>query len=164
MPGEGLVPRFAPPKPRPADVPTEHLQLVAKGPRFPGPWRACRSPHCVKVMDLEVNEFLRRFLLHGVPDGFVRNRYFGLLANRRRGWRSRTVEPCWRSQCRPSGRPSRRGRSGRDSPGSTSSAARSVSSASYARSRSCGPLRSSGTPRDVDRHLKVRNSRPAGRE
>ncbi|MGH7310483.1 MAG: IS91 family transposase, partial [Candidatus Rokuibacteriota bacterium] len=33
---------------------------------------------------LAVDEFLRRFLLHVVPDGFVRIRYFGLLANRRR--------------------------------------------------------------------------------
>ena len=37
-----------------------------------------------KVMDLEASEFLRRFLLHVVPDGFVRIRHFGLLANRRR--------------------------------------------------------------------------------
>ena len=35
-------------------------------------------------MELEVDEFLRRFLLHVVPDGFVRIRHFGLLANRRR--------------------------------------------------------------------------------
>jgi hypothetical protein len=38
----------------------------------------------VKIMDLEVDEFLRRFLLHVVPAGFVRIRHFGLLANRRR--------------------------------------------------------------------------------
>jgi hypothetical protein len=35
-------------------------------------------------MELDVDEFLRRFLLHVVPDGFVRIRHFGLLANRRR--------------------------------------------------------------------------------
>jgi hypothetical protein len=35
-------------------------------------------------MALDVDEFLRRFLLHVVPDGFVRIRHFGLLANRRR--------------------------------------------------------------------------------
>jgi hypothetical protein len=38
----------------------------------------------VKVLDLAADEFLRRFLLHVVPDGFVRIRHFGLLANRRR--------------------------------------------------------------------------------
>jgi hypothetical protein len=37
-----------------------------------------------KVMALSADEFLRRFLLHVVPRGFVRIRYFGLLANRRR--------------------------------------------------------------------------------
>ncbi len=37
-----------------------------------------------KVMALSAEEFLRRFLLHVVPPGFVRIRYFGLLANRRR--------------------------------------------------------------------------------
>ena len=31
-----------------------------------------------------VNEFLRRFLLHVLPRGFVRIRYFGFLAHRRR--------------------------------------------------------------------------------
>jgi Putative transposase len=38
----------------------------------------------VKVMTLEVDEFLRRFLLHVVPRGFMRIRHFGLLANRAR--------------------------------------------------------------------------------
>ena len=38
----------------------------------------------VKVMALEAKEFLRRFLLHVVPDGFVRIRHFGVLANRTR--------------------------------------------------------------------------------
>ena len=35
-------------------------------------------------MTLSVEEFLRRFLLHLLPRGFVRIRNFGLLANRRR--------------------------------------------------------------------------------
>jgi len=35
-------------------------------------------------MDLEVDAFLHRFLLHIVPGGFVRIRHIGLLANRRR--------------------------------------------------------------------------------
>ncbi|MCI0656384.1 MAG: transposase, partial [Acidobacteria bacterium] len=37
-----------------------------------------------KVMTLEATEFLRRFLLHILPEGFVRIRHFGLLANRHR--------------------------------------------------------------------------------
>jgi Putative transposase/Transposase zinc-binding domain len=38
----------------------------------------------VKVMALPAEEFLRRFLLHVVPSGFMRIRHFGLLANRHR--------------------------------------------------------------------------------
>ena len=37
-----------------------------------------------KVMALAVDEFLRRFLLHVLPRGFMRIRHFGLLANRQR--------------------------------------------------------------------------------
>jgi Putative transposase/Transposase zinc-binding domain len=47
-------------------------------------WRDYADGDRVKVMDLEVDEFLRRFLLHIVPDHFVRIRHFGRLANRRR--------------------------------------------------------------------------------
>ena|SRR2546430_2200198 len=36
-------------------------------------------------MTLAVDEFLRRFLLHVLPPGFVRIRHFGLMAHRRRG-------------------------------------------------------------------------------
>ena len=35
-------------------------------------------------MPLSLDEFLRRFLLHVLPKGFVRIRHFGFLANRRR--------------------------------------------------------------------------------
>ena len=37
-----------------------------------------------KIMELQAPEFLRRFLLHVVPSGFVRIRHYGLLANRTR--------------------------------------------------------------------------------
>jgi hypothetical protein len=37
-----------------------------------------------RLMTLSVEEFLRRFLLHVLPRGFVRIRFSGLLANRRR--------------------------------------------------------------------------------
>jgi hypothetical protein len=33
-------------------------------------------------MTLKAQEFIRRFLLHVLPDGFVRIRHFGFLANR----------------------------------------------------------------------------------
>jgi hypothetical protein len=35
-------------------------------------------------MTLEAVEFIRRFLLHVLPSGFVRIRHFGFLANRKR--------------------------------------------------------------------------------
>jgi hypothetical protein len=47
-------------------------------------WRDYADGDRVKLMELDLDEFLRRFLLHVVPDGFVRIRHFGLLANRRR--------------------------------------------------------------------------------
>ncbi len=37
-----------------------------------------------RTMALEPTEFLRRFLQHVLPRGFVRIRYYGLLANRTR--------------------------------------------------------------------------------
>jgi hypothetical protein len=42
-----------------------------------------------KVMRLDVDEFIRRFLLHVLPKGFVRIRHYGLLANRSRKQRIR---------------------------------------------------------------------------
>ncbi|MGH7164194.1 MAG: IS91 family transposase [Nitrospiraceae bacterium] len=47
-------------------------------------WRDRAHGDVLKVMELEAEEFIRRFLLHVVPDGFVRIRHFGLLANRTR--------------------------------------------------------------------------------
>jgi hypothetical protein len=47
-------------------------------------WKDYADGDRVKVMELDAQEFLRRFLLHVVPDGFVRIRHFGLLANRTR--------------------------------------------------------------------------------
>jgi len=38
-----------------------------------------------RKMTLSANEFLRRFLLHVLPKGFIRIRSFGFLAPRRRG-------------------------------------------------------------------------------
>lgn len=64
-------------------ISNQRLVAVADGHvRFR--WRDYADGDRAKVMDLEVDEFLRRFLLHIVPDGFVRIRHFGLLANRRR--------------------------------------------------------------------------------
>jgi hypothetical protein len=47
-------------------------------------WRDYRDGDRCKVMVLPGQEFLRRFLLHVLPSGFMRIRHFGLLANRHR--------------------------------------------------------------------------------
>ena len=47
-------------------------------------WRDSAHGNRKKSMTLSVDEFLRRFLLHVLPRGFVRIRNFGFLANRRR--------------------------------------------------------------------------------
>jgi hypothetical protein len=48
-------------------------------------WRDSKHKNKKRRMSLPVEEFLRRFLLHVLPPGFVRIRHFGLLAHRRRG-------------------------------------------------------------------------------
>src|ERR1700674_5890075 len=47
-------------------------------------WRDSAHNNEQKLMTLSFDEFLRRFLLHVLPKGFVRIRNFGFLANRRR--------------------------------------------------------------------------------
>ena len=47
-------------------------------------WKDYADGGRTKVMALDVDEFLRRFLLHVLPRGFVRIRHFGLLANAQR--------------------------------------------------------------------------------
>jgi hypothetical protein len=47
-------------------------------------WKDYADRGRTKLMALGVDEFLRRFLLHVLPRGFVRIRHFGLLANRQR--------------------------------------------------------------------------------
>jgi hypothetical protein len=59
-----------------------------------------------RTMTLDGNEFLRRFLLHAVPSGFMRIRHFGLLANRMRAdhlaaCRTLLADPAPRAMSRP---------------------------------------------------------------
>jgi hypothetical protein len=55
-------------------------------------WRDSADHNQQKLMTLSLDEFLRRFLLHLLPKGFVRVRHFGFLANRRR---SRLLPLCF---------------------------------------------------------------------
>jgi hypothetical protein len=47
-------------------------------------WRDSAHHNEQKLLTLSLDEFLRRFLLHLLPKGFVRIRNFGFLANRKR--------------------------------------------------------------------------------
>jgi Putative transposase/Transposase zinc-binding domain len=54
-------------------------------------WKDYRHGSQVRTLTLDVDEFLRRFLLHVLPKGFVRIRYFGFLASR---CRTRELAQC----------------------------------------------------------------------
>ena len=45
-------------------------------------WRDYAHGNKMKIMTLSTEEFLRRFLLHTLPSGFVKIRHYGLLGNR----------------------------------------------------------------------------------
>ena len=47
-------------------------------------WKDYRDPDRQKTMTLSAEEFIRRFLIHVLPDGFQRIRYYGFLSNRHR--------------------------------------------------------------------------------
>ena len=48
-------------------------------------WRDSAHGNQQRLMTLELDEFLRRFLLHVLPSGFHRIRYYGFLTNSKRG-------------------------------------------------------------------------------
>jgi hypothetical protein len=48
-------------------------------------WKDYAHKNKQRLMTVTAHEFLRRFLLHTLPHGFVRIRFCGFLANRRRG-------------------------------------------------------------------------------
>jgi hypothetical protein len=54
-------------------------------------WKDYRQDGKAKVMRLAAGEFMRRFLLHVLPDGFHRIRHYGLFAN---GHRAERVKLC----------------------------------------------------------------------
>ena len=54
-------------------------------------WKDYRQPEKSKLMTLDADEFIRRFLLHVLPSGFRRIRHFGFLANVHRSTRLATI-------------------------------------------------------------------------
>ena len=61
-------------------------------------WKDYRDLNRQKVMTLEADEFIRRFLLHVLPQRFQRIRYYGFLANRQR---QQKLEQCRRCLAMP---------------------------------------------------------------
>lgn len=47
-------------------------------------WKDYRNENQQKVMTLDAGEFIRRFLVHVLPEGFQRIRYYGFMGNRYR--------------------------------------------------------------------------------
>jgi len=47
-------------------------------------WKDYRDDSRIKTMSLSADEFIRRFLMHVLPEGFQRIRYYGFLGNRYR--------------------------------------------------------------------------------
>lgn len=54
-------------------------------------WRDYRHGNAPRLMTLGAHEFIRRFLLHSLPDGFHRIRHYGFLANGCRRARLATI-------------------------------------------------------------------------
>ena len=44
-------------------------------------WRDRKHDNALKTMSLDVVSFMRRFLLHVLPSGFMKIRYYGFLGN-----------------------------------------------------------------------------------
>lgn len=54
-------------------------------------YRDRKDDDTLKVMTVSANEFIRRFMLHVLPDGYMRIRHFGFLANR---WKKKYLGMC----------------------------------------------------------------------
>jgi len=63
---------------------SNHRLVSFDGSQITFRWRDSAHNNEQKLMALALDEFLRRFLLHLLPKGFVRIRHFGFLASRRR--------------------------------------------------------------------------------
>ena len=63
---------------------SNHRLLELKDGKVSFTWKNYKQGGRSQVMTLEATEFIRRFLLHTLPGGFVRIRFYGLLANTHR--------------------------------------------------------------------------------
>jgi hypothetical protein len=63
---------------------SNHRLKTLHGDQVTFAYKDYKQPGQPKAMTLSATEFLRRLLLHVLPDGFQRIRYYGFLANRQR--------------------------------------------------------------------------------
>ena len=63
---------------------SNHRLVVLSDGKVTFRWKDYAHGNQQKRMTVSVEEFLRRFLMHTLPRGFVRIRFFGYMANRRR--------------------------------------------------------------------------------
>ena len=63
---------------------TNHRLVAFDGQRVTFRWKDYAHGNKKRMMTLSASEFLRRFLLHVLPRGFVRIRSFGFLTNHRK--------------------------------------------------------------------------------
>jgi hypothetical protein len=70
-------------------------------------WKDYRHGDRVKTMSLSADEFIRRFLLHVLPSGFQRIRYYGFLGSRKR--KENLAQCRWLLSMPPPDQPARTG-------------------------------------------------------
>jgi len=63
---------------------SNHRLLRLQRGRVTFAWKDYRDSGAAREMTLDAEGFIRRFLLHVLPDGFQKIRYFGWMANRHR--------------------------------------------------------------------------------
>jgi len=72
---------------------SNHRLLAIENDQVRFEWKDYRTGGQVKTMILSAEEFIRRFLLHVLPNGFQRIRYYGFLGNR---YRQQKLDQCRR--------------------------------------------------------------------
>jgi hypothetical protein len=81
---------------------SNHRLVELKEGRVSFRWKDYAHGQVEKTMTVDAFEFIRRFLLHVVPSGFMRIRHYGLLANRQR---QEKVQRCRQLLTRPPEKP-----------------------------------------------------------
>jgi hypothetical protein len=71
-----------------------------EGGRITFRYRDRSDNETVKLMILDASEFIRRFLLHILPDGFMKIRHYGILSNRNRKYKLTVCKKLFGAPCR----------------------------------------------------------------